>query len=54
VGRDKLLIKWKLNAEGWCRSQSMQFDESVTAIDSTKYNGEDRETIVVGLERKKS
>ena len=32
----------------------MQFDESVTAIDSTKYNGEDRETIVVGLERKKS
>ena len=32
----------------------MQFDESVTAIDSTKYNGEDGETIVLGLERKKS
>ena len=52
VGRDKLLIKWKLNSEGWCRSQSMQFDESVTAIDSTTNSEENNETIVVGLERK--
>lgn len=65
VGRDKLLIKWKLKTEesseestegttektsGWFRSQSMQFEESVTAIDSTKYNEGDSETIVVGFE----
>ena len=54
VGRDKLLIKWKLNDDGWCRSQSMQFEESVTAIDSTRNNEENSETIVVGLEREKS
>ena len=32
----------------------MQFEESVTAIDSTRNNEENSETIVVGLEREKS
>ena len=31
----------------------MQFDESVTAIDSTRNRQETSETIVVGLERKR-